>query len=73
MREKSRFRAQGDDGAVYEIIEYGSRIDTSHMDGRGSLDGLGELWTADGSSRVNDMGDGQYRIVSNGAVVRKIN
>ncbi|MGE3745572.1 MAG: hypothetical protein AB7G25_07680 [Sphingomonadaceae bacterium] len=71
MQEIDRFKAQADDGSIYEIVEYGSRIDTSHLTGKGSIKSLSELRTTSGSP-VNDLGDGSFKIVRTGEIVRKI-
>lgn len=71
MAEINRFKAQADDGTVYEIVEIKSRIDTSHLSGSGSVDRLPDLRTTDGSP-VNDLGGGRFKIVRTDEIVRKI-
>jgi len=65
------FKAQSDNGTIYEIFEFGSSIDASSHDGRTSIPGLGAFVTSTGSA-VNDQGDGTFMIVHTGQVVRKI-
>lgn len=70
--EIGRFKAKTDDGTVYEIVEYGTRVDASHLGGNASIDGLGELWTSDGWSRVNFIDEETFKIVSTGEIARKL-
>ena len=65
------FKAQSESGTIYEIIEFGSSIDASSQDERALIPGLCTLITSAGSP-VNDQGDGTFRIVHTGDVVRKI-
>lgn len=71
MQEINRFKARADDGTIYDIIEFGSRIDTSHLTGSGSIDRLSRLRTT-GGSPVNALGDGSFKIARTGDVVQKI-
>ena len=71
MTMANSFKAVSENGTIYEIIEYGSTIDVSSHDGRASIPGLGTLATSTGLT-VNDQGDGTFKIVQTGEVLRKI-
>jgi hypothetical protein len=67
------FKAEAETtGNIYEIVEYGSTVDASTKDSPGAtIAGLSVLRTTSGSA-VNDMGDGRFKIVQTGEIVRRV-
>lgn len=66
------FKAKADDGTIYEITDTGpERVDASHMKGRASTMGMGELFDSNGG-RVTELSDGRYKINSTGEIVQRI-
>lgn len=66
-----RFRAEGEDGLIYDVIEKQDFIDASTKDGPDWIPGL--KWTELPNGRkLNTVTDGVYQIVSTGVIVRRI-
>jgi hypothetical protein len=68
MEFKQRSAARGDDGNDYEVCEYVSRIDTSTLDERSSIEGLSMLRTSTGLA-LNRLSKGRYQVVQTGVVL----
>lgn len=65
----NRFNAISQAGVRYVLVEHGSSHNASHLKSSASVPGMGELFTEDGG-RVNDMGDGRFKIVATGEILR---
>ena len=65
------FKAKGESGTIYTVIEWQTMIQTRMMDGMHETPGTTFLSLSDGRD-VNVIDDTTFQIVSTGEVIRKI-